>query len=92
MVVAEFSVIPITDGSLRRYVQVALDEVGKAGLRYEIGAMGTTVEGELDQVLAAVAAAHRAVRAAGAGRVVTSVRIDDRDTGVTIAGKLEGLK
>lgn len=92
MVVAEFSVIPIIEGSLREYVKLAVEEVRKAGLHYEVGAMGTTVEGELDQVLAAVANAHRAVRNASAGRVLTSVRIDDRDTGLTIAGKLKGLR
>jgi uncharacterized protein YqgV (UPF0045/DUF77 family) len=54
--------------------------------------MGTTVEGELDQVLEAVKNAHRAVLAAGAGRVITSIKIDDRESGVSMEGKLEGLR
>jgi uncharacterized protein (TIGR00106 family) len=92
MAVAEFSVIPIVEGSLRRYVKIAVEEIKSSGLTYQVGAMGTTIEGELEQVLAAMAAAHRAVRDAGAGRVVTSIKIDDRDGELTIKGKLEGLQ
>jgi uncharacterized protein (TIGR00106 family) len=92
MAVAEFSVIPIIEGSLRRYVKIAVEEVKGSGLTYQIGAMGTTIEGELDQVLAVVMNAHRAVRSAGAERVVTNIKIDDRDQELTIRGKLEGLQ
>jgi uncharacterized protein (TIGR00106 family) len=92
MVVAEFSVIPLIEGSLRPYVKVALAEIEKSGLKYEVGAMGTTVEGELDEVMAAMMNAHRAVLAAGAGRVVTSIKIDERQGGLSIEGKLEGFR
>lgn len=92
MAVAEFSVTPIVEGSLREYVKLAIEEVSKSGLSYEVGAMGTTIEGELDQLLEVVSKAHQAVRAAGAGRVITSVRIDDRDFALSIKGKLEGLR
>ena len=91
MAVAEFSVIPVVEGSLRRYVQLAVDEVKQSGLTYQVGAMGTTVEGELAEVVAVALSAHRAVREAGAERVVTSIKIDDRDQELTIKGKLEGL-
>lgn len=92
MVVAEFSVIPATSGSLRPYVEAAIEEIRKSGLRFEVDAMGTTVEGELDAVLEAVKAAHRAVLAAGAGRVVTSIKIDDRPSGLSMEGKLKGFR
>lgn len=92
MAVAQFSVIPIVTGSLRPYVKIAIEEVRKSGLTYEAGAMGTAIEGDLDAVVAVVLKAHRAVRAAGAGRVLTSVTIDDRDQELSIAGKLEGLR
>jgi uncharacterized protein (TIGR00106 family) len=92
MVVAEFSVVPIKEQSLRPFVRIALGELEKSGLKFEVGAMGTTVEGELDQVLEAVKNAHRAVLAAGAGRVITSIKIDDRESGVSMEGKLEGLR
>lgn len=92
MVVAEFSVVPATGGSLRPFVQVAIAEIDKSGLKYEVGAMGTTIEGELDEVLAAIKSAHRAVLAAGASRVVTSIKIDDRPAGLSIDGKLQGFR
>ncbi len=91
MAVAEFSVVPVVDGSLREYVREAIDVVAASGLRYEVGAMGTTVEGELDELLAVIGKAHRAVLARGAGRVITSIKIDDRPAGLSIDGKLEGL-
>ncbi|MDO8735986.1 MAG: MTH1187 family thiamine-binding protein [Thermoleophilia bacterium] len=92
MVVAEFSIIPIVEGSLRSYVKTAVAAIEASGLKYEVGAMGTTIEGTLDEVFDAIKSAHRAVLAAGAGRVVTSIKIDDREGGLSIEGKLEGLR
>ena len=92
MIVAEFNVVPATDGSLRPFVKAAVAEIAKSGLRYEVGAMGTTVEGEFDEVLEAIKNAHRAVLAAGAGRVVTSIKIDERRDGLSIEGKLKGFR
>jgi len=92
MIVAEFTVLPLIEGSLRPYVKLAVAEIEKAGLNYEVDAMGTTVEGELDAVLAAVKNAHRAVLSASAARVVTSIKIDERASGLSIEGKLEGFR
>lgn len=92
MAVAEFSITPIMEGSLRRYVKLAVDEVKQSGLDYQVGAMGTTVEGEIEDIVAVVTRAHRRVREAGAERVVTTIKIDDRDRELTISGKLEGLQ
>ena len=92
MVVAEFSVVPAVEGSFRPYVKAALAEIESSGLKYEVGAMGTTLEGELDEVLKAIGSAHRAVLAAGARRLVTSIKIDERRNGVSIDGKLEGFR
>jgi len=92
MVVAEFSIIPIVEGSLRPFVKTAVASLDTSGLKYEVGAMGTTVEGTLDEVFEAIKSAHLAVIAAGAGRVVTSIKIDDRTGGLSIEGKLEGFR
>lgn len=92
MVVAEFSVIPAVEGSLRPFVRAAIDEIEKSGLNYEVGAMGTTMEGELGEVLEAIRKAHRAVLAAGANRLVTSIKIDERRDGLSMEGKLEGFR
>jgi len=92
MVVAEFSIVPLVEGSLRPFVKVAVGEIDKSGLKYEVDAMGTTLEGELDDVMTAIMNAHRAVLAAGAGRVVTSIKIDERKGELSINGKLEGFR
>ena len=92
MVVAEFSVTPVVGGNLRPYVDAAIDVVKRSGLNYEVDAMSTTLEGELDQVLDVIKRAHRAVMGVGAGRVLTEIRIDDRETGVTMEEELEGYR
>jgi uncharacterized protein (TIGR00106 family) len=92
MVVAEFSVTPLVEEELRPYIDAAIDEVKKSGLKYEVDAMSTTIEGELDQIFDVVRKAHNAVKQKGADRVLTELRIDDRSTGVTIEDELEGYR
>ncbi len=92
MIVAEFSITPVMGDDLRPYVDVAVDEVKKSGLKYEVEAMGTTIEGDVDQVFEVVKRAHNAVKQRGADRVLTELRIDDRRTGVTIQQEVEGYR
>lgn len=92
MVVAEFSVVPVVEGTLRPYVGAALEVVKQSGLKYEVGAMATTIEGDYERVMEVISDARKAVFAAGAGRVITSIKIDEREGGLTIDGKLEGLR
>lgn len=92
MVVAEFSVVPILDGSLRPYVCAALEVVRNSGLKYEVGAMATTIEGEYDRVMEVIRDARQAVFNAGASRVITSIKVDEREGGLSMEGKLEGLR
>jgi uncharacterized protein (TIGR00106 family) len=92
LVVAEFSVTPMVEGELRPFVDAAVEEVKKSGLKYEVDALGTTVEGEIDQVLDTVKRAHHAVREKGAHRVVTEIRIDDKESGTTMEDELTGYR
>jgi len=92
MVVAEFSVTPVVGENLRPYVDAAIEVVKRSGLNYEVDAMSTTLEGELDQVLDVIKKAHRAVMGVGAGRVLTEIRIDERETGVSMEEELEGYR
>jgi uncharacterized protein (TIGR00106 family) len=69
-----------------------VEEVKKSGLKYEVDALGTTVEGEIDQVLDTVKRAHHAVREKGAHRVVTEIRIDDKESGTTMEDELTGYR
>jgi uncharacterized protein (TIGR00106 family) len=52
MVLLEMSITPLGAGeSVSQYVAECVDLVDRSGLDYELHAMGTIVEGELDEVL-----------------------------------------
>lgn len=55
--------------------------------------MGTILEGELDTILEAIRAAHEAPFKAGAMRVGTTIRIDDRrDKDLTMEHKVKSVE
>ncbi len=79
MIVCEFSIVPLGVGeSVSEHVAACLEIVRKSGLPHELTAMGTLIEGDWDAVMEVVGACHAAVRAR-ATRVLTTVRIDDRE-------------
>jgi uncharacterized protein (TIGR00106 family) len=62
-------------------------------LRHELTAMGTIIEGEVDEILAVVRRMHEHPFTQGALRVSTSLRIDDRrDQEHSIAGKMRSVQ
>ncbi|MEW5957894.1 MAG: MTH1187 family thiamine-binding protein [Chloroflexota bacterium] len=69
-------------------VDRAIEAIQQSGVKYEVGPLETTLEGELDELLEVVKAAHRACFVAGAEKVVTLVKIADSVTGTTIAEKV----
>jgi len=95
MILAELSVVPLGVGtSVSGYVKAALKELEKSTVKVKPTAMGTILEAEdIDSLLDAVKNAHEAVFDAGAKRVVTTLKIDDRrDKNLTIESKLEAIK
>jgi len=81
MISAELTIIPIgtLDTSISKYVVAALTALEEAGVKYELSGMGTMLESEdPDKLFAAIQNAHEAVFKAGANRVATSLKIDDR--------------
>lgn len=91
MVVAEFKVIPIVEGSMRPFIEAAVREIKKSNLKYEVDAMCTVIEGELSEVMKVVQQAHQAVLAMGANRVLTELSIDERKDGVSMESKVRGF-
>jgi uncharacterized protein (TIGR00106 family) len=78
MVLLEFSVSPLGAGeSVSPYVARAVELVAASGLDYRLHAMGTIVEGELDQVLKLMQRCIEAV-AADCPRVTCSAKLDYR--------------
>jgi uncharacterized protein (TIGR00106 family) len=52
MLIVELSINPLVKGtSIAKPVSRAIDIITKSGLSYEVGALGTTFEGELDEVM-----------------------------------------
>ncbi len=76
--IAEIQVLPEPPGTDERpfaAVDAAIAVLSASGLRYEVGALGTTVQGPAEQVWATLRAAHDACLAAGARRVATVIKL-----------------
>jgi uncharacterized protein (TIGR00106 family) len=80
MAIAAVSLSPVGVGvSVSRYVTAALRVVrDQERVRYRLDPMFTTLEGDLADIYALVARMQEAVFAAGAERVGTVIKIDDR--------------
>jgi len=62
-------------------------------LKYQLTPMATIIEGDLDRILAVIRKMHEVPFAAGAGRVSTTIRIDDRrDKERTMADKIASVE
>lgn len=80
-IIAEISTYPIGEGtSLSKYVKKAIEEINNyPAIRVNHHPMGTVIEADtLDQVFDVTKLAHEALIKAGALRIITQVRIDDR--------------
>jgi len=81
MISAELTIIPIgtQETSISKYIAAALAALEESGVKYELSGMGTMLEAEdPENLFAAIQNAHEAVFKAGANRVATSLKIDDR--------------
>ena len=96
MAMMEVSVVPIgtSSPSISQYVAGAVRLLkDEPGIKYELTAMGTIIEGDLDRCLALAVRMHRSAFEGGVVRVSTSIRIDERrDKPLTIAGKIEAVR
>src|SRR3954469_4089620 len=78
MVLLEFSMAPLEKGaSVGEYVARSLKIIDESGLDYRLHAMGTIVEGELDQVLALLKQCFDAM-AADCERITCTAKLDYR--------------
>ncbi|MGY1711549.1 MTH1187 family thiamine-binding protein [Geodermatophilus sp. SYSU D00758] len=77
-VIAEIQVAPSPAGTPEdphAHVEAAIAVIEASGLRHEVGALGTTLEGDADAVWATLRAAHEAMLAAGATAGISHVKI-----------------
>ncbi len=78
-VMIDLCVVPIGVGvSVSEYVAACERILDEAGLRHQMHAYGTNVEGEWDEVFAAVKRCHEVVHGMGAPRISTSLKVGTR--------------
>jgi uncharacterized protein (TIGR00106 family) len=78
MVLLEFSMFPLSQGeSVSPYVARSLEIIDQSGLDYRLHAMGTIIEGEIDQVLDVVKQCLVAM-AADCDRISCTAKLDYR--------------
>jgi len=89
-VVADIAIMPVGESiSLSKYVKQAIEELRKAGLKIDVGAMSTSVEAHsTEEVFDAFEKAKEALFEMGVVRVYATIRIDERrDKKITIRSK-----
>ena len=77
-VIAEIQVAPSPPGTTENphaHVEAAIAVIQGSGLRYEFGALGTTLEGDADEVWATLRAVHEAMLAAGATGGLSHIKV-----------------
>jgi uncharacterized protein (TIGR00106 family) len=78
-VMIDLCVVPLGAGlSVSREVAACERVLAEAGLKTRLHAYGTTIEGEWDEVFAAVRRCHEVVHEMGAPRIHTNIRVGTR--------------
>jgi uncharacterized protein YqgV (UPF0045/DUF77 family) len=81
-VIAEIQVAPSPPGTgdnPHAHVEAAIAVLQASGLHYEVGALGTTLEGDADTVWATLRAAHEAMLASGATSGLSHIKVASVD-------------
>lgn len=95
MAVVFVTIAPLGTGtpSVSKYVAGVERILRDTRLTHQLTAMGTIIEGDLDEILAVIRKMHEHPFSQGAARVSTLVKIDDRrDKESTIAGKMRSVE
>ncbi len=79
-VIVELGVVPIGVGvSLSKYVAACENILKDAGLEHQLHSYGTNIEGEWDDVFAAVKQCHEVIHQMGAPRIFTVLKVGTRN-------------
>jgi len=78
-VIADLCVVPMGVGvSVSKYVKACQQVIEGAGLQHTLHAYGTNIEGEWDDVFAAVKRCHEVVHDMGAPRITSTLKFGTR--------------
>ena len=92
-VVVDLCLIPLGVGvSLSSYIAECQKVLKKSGLRHEMHAYGTNIEGEWDKVMQVIKDCHCAVHKIGAPRITTTLKMGTRiDRQQSMQDKIESV-
>ena len=93
-VIADLCVVPLGVGvSVSRYVAACERVLRDAGLKIQLHAYGTNLEGEWDVVFAAIRRCHEVVHEMGAPRISTTIKVGTRtDRDQTMEDKVRSVE
>ena len=93
-VIADLCVVPLGVGvSVSQYIAACERVLSEAGLKTNLHAYGTNIEGEWDAVFAAVKRCHEVVHQMGAPRISTTLKLGTRtDRGQTMEDKVRSVE
>ena len=78
-VIMDLCIVPLGVGvSVSEYVAVCQRILAKAGLKTQLHAYGTNIEGEWDEVMAAVKSCHEEIHGLGVPRITTTIKLGTR--------------
>ncbi len=96
MAVCSITVVPVGTGStsVSEYVAACHEILREAeGIKYRLTPMCTILEGDLETILEISVRLHRVPFDRGAGRVYTTLTIDERkDAELTMDGKMDSVE
>ena len=92
--IVDLCVVPLGVGvSVSEYVVACERIVREAGLKAQLHAYGTNIEGEWDDVFAAIKRCHETVHAMGAPRISTVIKLGTRtDRDQTMDDKIQSVQ
>jgi uncharacterized protein YqgV (UPF0045/DUF77 family) len=86
-------VVPnVPEEDLYPVVDKVIDMIKESGVKYIVGPMETTMEGEFRQLLELVARAQEICLENGATRIISVVKIDYKAGGVSIDEKIQNYR
>ncbi len=93
-VLADLCVVPIGVGvSVSKYIVACEKVLKEAGLKTHLHSYGTNIEGEWDEVFAAIKKCHEVVHEMGAPRISSTIRLGTRvDRNQTMEDKIKSVE
>jgi uncharacterized protein (TIGR00106 family) len=93
-VIIDLCVVPLGVGlSVSKYVSACETVIREAGLKSMLHAYGTNIEGDWDEVFAAVKKCHETIHEMGAPRITTTIKAGTRvDRDQSMQDKIDSVE